>query len=92
MTTTTVNKIVDGFPFPTITRIEGQPTHEIIDEVNCYLNDNAASVQSDLGGGRHGYLALIVLPAVLYTLFVVPFVISLNPGATAVIPLNSTAA
>ena len=76
MTSTTVNKIVEGFPFLTFAHIDGQPTHEIIDEVNYYLNANALSVQSGLGGGEHGHLALTILPAILDTLSVTPFVIT----------------
>ena len=92
MTTTTVDKIIDGFPFPMITRIDGQPTHETIDEVNCYLNANDASIQSELGGGAYGHLDLTIFPVVLDTLSVFPFVIPLNPGATADILENSTVA
>ena len=92
MSTSTVDTIVDGFPFPHITKIEGQPTYETIEELNSQLNANAASVQSDLGGGALGHLALTVLPTVFATLSITPFVIPVNPGPTAVIANGLTAA
>ena len=92
MTSTTVNKIAECFTFPTFARIGGQPTHKIINKVNCYLNANTASVQSDLGGGAHGHLALAIIPAILDTLSATLVVIPLNPGLTPEIPANSTAA
>ena len=92
MTNTTINKIVDGFPFPTITHINGQPTHEKIDEVNCYLNVNASSGQSDLGVRAHAHLALTILPAIWDTISVTQFVIPLIPGSTPDFPANSTVA
>ena len=83
---------MDGFPFPHITKVEGQPTYETIEELNSQLNANAASVQSDLGGGALGHLALTVLPTVFATLSITPFVIPINPGPTAVIIPGLTAA
>ena len=92
MMSTTVNNIVEGFPFPTFARIDGQSTHTKIDEVHCYLNANASSVQSDLGVGSHGHLAPTILLAILDTLSATPFVIPLNPGLIPEITDGSTAA
>ena len=92
MTSTTVNKIVERFPFPSFARIGRQPAHKTIDEVNCYFNVNASSVQSDLGGGAHGYLALIILSAILDTLSATLAGIPLNPGPMPEIPDSSTSA
>ena len=64
---TVINKIVDGFPFPTIPPIVGTPTYNTIAEVNLKLNPNAASVQSNLGCGTLGLLQLTVSPAVYNT-------------------------
>ena len=93
MRTTTVNKIVHGSPFPTITCIERQSMLERIYEVNCYLNANAASVQFDLGSGAHGHLALATLSAILDTLSSVPFFINpLTPGQQQTFRKKSRAA
>ena len=45
----TVDKIVVNFLFPTIFPIVGKRNHETIAEVNFKLNANAASIQSNLG-------------------------------------------
>ena len=92
MTSTTVNKIVEDFSFPTFAHINGQLTHETIDEINCYLNANVSSVQSDLGDGAHGNLSLTILPAILDTLSATPLVIPQTPGSMPDIPDSSTAA
>ena len=87
---TAIDKIVDGFPFPTIPPIVGTPTYNTIAEVNLKLNSNAASVQSNLGCGTLGFLQLTVSPAVYNTLSVTAFVVTVNPGSSPDIPANST--
>ena len=59
-----IEKIVDGFPFPTIKAITGTPDYESIEDMHLKLNSNAASVQSNIGCGMLGLLFLTVLPAV----------------------------
>ena len=89
---TAIDKIVDGFPFPTIPPIVGTPTYHTISEVNLKLNSNAASVQSNLGCGILSLLQLTVLPAVYNTLSVTTFVVPINPGSSPDIPANSMGA
>jgi len=84
-------KITEGFPFPLIPQIVGQPCYETIAELQLQLNANAASVQSNLGCGQFGHLWLTVQPAVYATISVVPFVAPVNPGAAPIIPPGSTA-
>ena len=57
---TTIEKIVDGFPFPTILPIVGTPSYNTIAEVNLKLNSNFASIQSNLGCGTLGLIQLTV--------------------------------
>ena len=85
-----IDKIVEGFPHPTITPIIGIPTYESLAEIYIKLNSNAASVHSELGNGALGLLALTVKPAVYATLAGVRFVAPTNPGQTFVIPQGST--
>ena len=59
-----IDKIVDGFLFPTIDPIIGTPDYENITDINLKLNSIAASVQSSLGCGTLGLLFLTVSPAV----------------------------
>jgi hypothetical protein len=89
---TSIDKIVDGFPHPTIAPIIGTPTYESIAELNFQLNANAASVQSNLGDGQLGLLALTVLPAVYNTLSATIFVHPTNSGTIPTIPPGATAA
>ena len=84
------DKIVDGFPHPTIAPIIGIPAYESIAELNLQLNANAASVQSNLGDGQLGLLALTVSPAVYNTLSAVAFQHPVNPGTSPIIPANAT--
>ena len=87
-TVTTVDKIIETFPLPTLTRIVGQPTYEHIQELNEEINANAASIVTTRGGGAHGHLALTVSPAVYATLSNTPFVTPALP--TAVNPAGLT--
>ena len=89
---TAINKIVDGFPFPTIPPIIVTPTYNTIAEVNLKLNSNAASVQSNLGCGTLSLLQLTVSPALYNTLSITAFVVPVNPGSAPDIPANSTVA
>ena len=49
-----IKKIVDDFPFPTIDPIIGTPDYENIADINLKLNSIAASEQSSLGCGTLG--------------------------------------
>jgi hypothetical protein len=84
--------IIEGFPHPTITPMNGIPSYKTIAEVNLKLNANAASVHSNLGDGAHGLLTLTLDPAVYLTLINVPFIAPVNPGPQSNIPGNATAA
>jgi hypothetical protein len=84
--------ILEGFPHPTITPVIGIPTYESIAEINLKLNDNAASVHSNLGDGAHGLLALTINPAVYNTISPDPFLPPANPGANPILPDNATVA
>ena len=90
--TSLIEKIVDGFPFPTIDPIIGTPDYESIADIHLKLNSNAASVQSNLGCGTIGLLFLTVLPAVYATLSATAFVPPVNPGPKSSIPTGSTGA
>ena len=56
------------------------PTYDIIASVHRKLKANAASVSSTLGGGTHGLLGLIILPATYQTVTGYPFAAPVNPG------------
>ena len=81
-----IEEIVDGFPFPTIEPIIGTPDYESIADIHLKLNSNAASVQFNLGCGTLGLLFLTVSPAVYDTLSTTKFVPPVNPGPKPIIP------
>ena len=81
---TSIDKIVDGFPFPTIPPIVGTPTFNTIAEVNLKLNSNSSSIQSNLGCGTLGLLQLTVSPSIYNTLSVTPFVVPVKSGSVPI--------
>ena len=80
----TVDKIIDSFPFPTLPNITGEPDYETLSELHTKLNANAASVQTNLGGGTLGHLWLTLKPEVYSTLTNTPFQPPENPGSQPV--------
>ena len=88
--TTSVEKVIDGFATPTLTRIIGMPDYESIKVMNDELTGNAFGVNTNLGCGTVGYSRLTLSPAVYATISATPFVAPLNPGVQAVIPTGST--
>ena len=87
-----IDRIVDGFPFPMIDPIIGTPDYKSIADIHLKLNYNASSVQSNLGCGTLGLLFLTVSPAVYATLSATTFVPPVNPGPEPIIPTGSTGA
>ena len=85
-----IDKIVEGFPFPTISPIIGVPNYASTSEMHIKLNCNAVSVQSNLGCGTLGLLYPTVLPTIYATLSASVFVVPVNPGSKLVIPKHST--
>ena len=76
---TTVEKYIETFPIPTLSRITGTPTYESVKVLNEELNANATSIVTTRGGGAHGCLALTISPAVYATLSETAFVIPVLP-------------
>ena len=52
----TVENILENFPYPTLTPIAGVPDYESLSELHTQANSNSSSIQSNLGGGNHGLL------------------------------------
>lgn len=86
----TVEAIKEGFPHLVVPRQPGEPTYKTIRTVHRLLKANAASIPSDLGGGAHGLLGLLLTDAVYQTITGVLFTRPVNPGTTATIPARST--
>lgn len=64
-----------------ITKVQGQPTNQDIDQLDDELTAIASSFPSELGGGLHGHAGLVKSDAD-YAIFApgTPFVVPANPG------------
>ena len=60
MTLGTVDYAASYFKYKTPTPIQGTPTNKTLKRLKQELRANASSVESDLGGGDHGYLGLVL--------------------------------
>ena len=56
--TCSIEGVLADFPTPILPNIGGEPTREGLIEIHRLVSGNAAYVLSNLGGGRHGHLAL----------------------------------
>ena len=84
--TITVDTVLSTFPYPTITPIHGVPTFETINNMVNDLKANAATIQTENGGGQLGFLGLMVSATVYATLSNQPFIVPANPGPTPIPP------
>ena len=84
------SNIQSRFQYPTPTIIRGEPTHQDLKRLNTELRANASSIDSDLGGGDHGYLGL-VLTAPEYTAVCPTAFTALNFPARLTLPATATA-
>ena len=86
----TKESILDKFPFPVTPKIIGEPNFESLREVQRKLSNNAGSIQTNLGGGQHGYLALTVRPDIYFGLTGQVFAPPNDPGPYPIIPPGAT--
>jgi hypothetical protein len=88
VSTLSVDAIRDSFPHPNIPRHTGTPTYAAINIIHKKLKANASSIPSELGGGTHGLLGLVLSAPAYINVTGHVFVPPVNPGPTAVIPRN----
>ena len=74
MTLGAVNYAASYFKYKTPTPIQGALTNKTLKRLKQELRANASSVESDLGGGDHGYLGLVITNAEYTTVTATPFV------------------
>ena len=60
MSVGTVDYQSSYFKYKTPTPMRGVPTHKALKRLKMELQANASSVETDLGGGNHGYLGLVL--------------------------------
>ena len=68
----------------------GRPNHQAVTALEQLLYENGASIDSNLGGGNHGHLGVIMNDARYTTLTGHAFVPPINPGGTPIIPPGTT--
>ena len=80
------------FKYPTPTPITGKPTNKSLKRLKNELRANASSVDTDLGGGDHGYLGLVLTDVEYANINPTPqaFIAPAFPG-TLTIPATATA-
>jgi hypothetical protein len=87
----TVNYRELFFEYTDLDRIHGEPNPENLLRFQKQLKANARSVYSNLGGGQHGHLFLVLSDAAYALISNTPFIRPTHPG-TLVIPAGNTEA
>ena len=77
------------FKYKTPTPIQGTPTKKTLKRLKQELRANASSVESDLGGGDHGYLGLVLTDTKYATVLPTTFTAPTYP-ATLTIPTGTS--
>ena len=85
MSISAVNYRETHFAYPDLTRIIGCPTYDTLHILKNEIKANAISVHSNLGGGQHGNLGLVISPAAYTRVSQVPYVLPLHPGELVIV-------
>jgi hypothetical protein len=85
-----VDSMINGFPVPTLPKIEGRPTYDTITALATEIHRNTASIQSELGGGANGHLGISLNPPVYATVSATAWMNPPNPGTLPIIPPTAT--
>ena len=96
MTNGAIDYAATFFRYKTPTPIHGTPTNTTLKRLKTELGANASSVESDLGGGDHGYLGLVLTDEeyarISLNLFVPPYFpgeLNIDPDANHIVALIS---
>ena len=76
-----IDYINTSFEYPLLDKIHGQPTFTTLTRLKQQIKANAQSVSSDLGGGGHGHLGLVLSPTEYALVSNTPYAIPAHPGA-----------
>ena len=85
-----VESVIESFPDSIIIRVEGELTFKTIKEVEKCIITNASSIESELKGGQHRLLDLIISPIRYNTITGYDFIPHVNPGALPIFLPNPT--
>ena len=81
----------ESFKIPVLTKLQGEPTVDLLILLKRELKANVSSVYSNLGGGTHGHLFLVISPTQFNLLLNAAFIRPIHPGPLT-IPNSITAA
>ena len=82
--------ILDQFPHSSISKSTEESNYYLIKELEKKLMCNAASIPTELGGGNHGFLGLVLSPQKYTTITGYIFTLHLNPETFPQFPQNLT--
>lgn len=85
----TIDAIKEKMPYQSLTRIVGEPDYSSLYTLYKEVKANAASVHSDLGGGIHGHLGMVITPTSYTHLSATPWVDPVHPGSIVNIPAGT---
>ena len=91
MIATSIDKLIDDFMYPILTKSIGTPSYKTIKTLNDELTANTYGIQANSGCGTIGFSHHSLTPVVYATMSVVEWVPPLNLGIQSVIPVGSTA-
>ena len=75
-----VNYVKTYFIHPTLTTVHGEPTYAALKILKLELLANASRVTSDLGGGSHGHLGLVLTPTEYQNISQLLYLAPVHPG------------
>ena len=90
MSSITVEAMLESFPNNPVTKIEGEPSYQALRTLETELIQNASSIFTELGGGGHGYLGLLLSSAKHLEITGHDFSRHPNPGPIPTFPANPT--
>jgi hypothetical protein len=92
MMASTLDELIAGFPHSSLPKVIGEPTFDDLKVIRQLLNNNAMSVSSYEGGGRHRHLGIIMTNEEYLAISVEVFPLPNNPGPSAAVVASMTAA
>jgi hypothetical protein len=92
MTASAPDELIAGFLHSSLPKVTGEPTCEDLKVIQRLLNNNAMSIASYEGGGRHGHLGITMTSEEYFAIAVNVFPVPANPGPSAAVVAGMTAA
>ena len=80
-----VDYVKTYFIHPTLTKVHGEPIYSSLRILKQELKANASRVTSDLGGGAHGHLGLVLDPTEYANISGTPYVHTAHPGTLTIL-------